>query len=565
MTEPTWKATAAAKRESLLALIPPEWRLATPLPPPTELPNVTGPEIRRYLSTQEIKITESSAVDILRKTSSGEWRCEDVVRAFCHRAAVAHQMINCLHEIIFPAALDDARRLDAFFAEHGKPLGPLHGLPISLKDTIHVAGVDTSMGIVGWLDTLEGKPLTGATSRPESTIVSHLRALGAIPYVKTSVPQGSFAGETTNHIIGHTPNPANRALVVGGSSGGEGGLLALDGSPIGLGTDIGGSIRVPAAFNGCYGLKPSTGRLPFQGIASIVDGQAAIPFVVGPMGHSVGDLVVLTKALLGCEPWRGDPGVHELPWREGIFEAVKGRFRGNGGRLAFGVLRSDGVVNPQPPVARALAETVQLLKSLGHTVIEWNPPAHAEALTIWRENILIDGGSAFHAALALTDEPATPTIFGSKPSAPVDASEVMRRTVALREYRRKYLNYWNGTAALTGTGRAVDALIAPVHHGPPPAMGRVRYMGYTCAFNVLDYAVSVIPVTRARKDIDVYPAEYSALNKMDSVVHEDYDAELLDGAPVGIQIVGQRLQEETVLALGEEISRELTKDQTARL
>ncbi|KAL3483066.1 putative general amidase GmdA [Aspergillus germanicus] len=565
MTDATWKERAAAKRDALLSLIPPEWRLPSPLPPPAEIPNVTGPEIRRYLSTREIIITETSAIDIVRKTSTGEWSCEDVVRAFCHRAAVAHQMINCLHEIFFDAAIQDAKSLDAYFAKHGKPIGPLHGLPISLKDTTHVSNVDTTMGIVGWLDTFEGKPLPKTTPRLESTIVTHLRTLGAIPYVKTSVPQGSFAGETTNHIIGHTPNPFNPNLVVGGSSGGEGGLLALYGSPIGLGTDIGGSIRLPASFNGCYGLKPSTGRLPFQGIASIVDGEAAIPFVVGPMGHSVADLVFLTKALLAIEPWRSDPGVHELPWRDEVSESVRGRFRGKGERFAFGIMRSDGVVNPQPPVARALREVVQLLRLLGHSVIEWSPPPHAQALTIWRENILIDGGNAFHSALSLSGEPATPTVFGSKPSAPVDACEVMRRTIALRNYRKAYLDYWNSTAALTGTGKPVDALIAPVHHGPPPAMGRVRYMGYTCAFNVLDYSASVIPVTHARKDIDVYPPDFSPLNNMDSVVQDDYNAELLDGAPVGIQIIGQRLQEETVLALSEEISRELGRGQVARL
>ncbi|KAL3454442.1 amidase signature domain-containing protein [Aspergillus insuetus] len=564
MTETTWKEKAGEKREALFSLIPPEWRLPSPLPPPAELPNVTGPEIRRYLSTKEIEITETNAIDIVRKTSSGEWRCEDVIRAFCHRAAVAHQMVNCLHEIFFDAAVENATRLDAYFAKHGKPVGPLHGLPISLKDTIHVSNVDTSMGIIGWIVTIEGAPLPPAL-RQESTIVTDLRTLGAIPYVKTSVPQGSFAGETTNHIIGHTPNPFNRNLVVGGSSGGEGGLLALYGSPIGLGTDIGGSIRLPASFNGCYGLKPSTGRLPYQGIASIVDGEAAIPFVVGPMGHSVRDLVFLTKALLAVQPWRSDPGVLELPWRGDVFETVRSRFRGNGARLAFGVMRSDGIVNPQPPVARALREVVQLLKSLGHSVIEWKPPPHADALTIWREIITIDGGHGFHSALTLSGEPATPTVFGSKPSEPVDATEVMRRTIALRNYRKAYLDYWNSTAALTGTGKPVDAVIAPVHHGPPPWMGRVRYMGYTCVFNVLDYSVSVIPVTQARKDADVYPSEYSPLNKMDNMVYDDYDADLLDGAPVGLQIVGQRLQEERVLALSEEISREFAGVQAARL
>jgi amidase len=86
------------------------------------------------------------------------------------------------------------------------------------------------------------------------------------------------------------------------------------------------------------------------------------------MGHSVADLVFLTKALLAVEPWRSDPGVHELPWRDEVFETVRSRFRGKGERLAFGVMYSDGIVNPQPPVARALGEVVQLLKSLGHRV-----------------------------------------------------------------------------------------------------------------------------------------------------------------------------------------------------
>jgi amidase len=94
MADTTWKEKAAEKREALLSSIPLEWRLPAPLPPPAELPNVTGPEIRKYLSAREIEITETSAVYIIRKTSSGEWRCEDVVRAFCHRAAVAHQMVG---------------------------------------------------------------------------------------------------------------------------------------------------------------------------------------------------------------------------------------------------------------------------------------------------------------------------------------------------------------------------------------------------------------------------------------------------------------------------------------
>lgn len=155
-------------------------------------------------------------------------------------------------------------------------MGALHGLPVSLKDAVNIKYVDTTMGFV----RLVGND-TSISS--ENQIDTLLRRLGAILFVKTSVPTGSFTIDTFNNIIQHTPNPCDRRLNVGGSSGSEGGLLALKASPLGMGTDIGGSVRVPAVWNGCYGLRPSTGRIPFEGTASIVDGQTAIPFVLGVM------------------------------------------------------------------------------------------------------------------------------------------------------------------------------------------------------------------------------------------------------------------------------------------
>jgi amidase len=105
------------------------------------------------------------------------------------------------------------------------------------------------------------------------------------------------AGETINNIIGYTPNPKNRNLAAGGSSGGEGALISLRGSPVGFGTDIGGSIRIPAAFNGLYGIRPSSGRMPYEGMANSMDGQNTILSVVGPMATSVSNasLISLSK------------------------------------------------------------------------------------------------------------------------------------------------------------------------------------------------------------------------------------------------------------------------------
>ena len=259
-----WQDLAKAKIDAINQSIPEKWRLSS-IPSIEEQRDVTGPFIQKFLSTEETEITETDAVDIVEKTSAGIWTAEEVTAAFCHRASLAHQLTNCLHETFFEAAIEDARKLDEYYAQHKAPIGPLHGLPISLKDQFHVKGVETTMGYIGWINTFEGRKGTGKEGVFESEMVKELRSSGAVLYCKTSVPHSLMAGETVNNIIGYTTNPKNRNLSCGGSSGGEGALISLKGSPLGFGTDIGGSIRIPAAFNGLYGLRPSAGRMPYEG------------------------------------------------------------------------------------------------------------------------------------------------------------------------------------------------------------------------------------------------------------------------------------------------------------
>lgn len=280
-----------------------------------------------------------------------------------------------MHEIFFDAALEAAKELDEHFAKHKAPIGPLHGLPVSLKDQFHVKGVETTMGYVGWIGTFQGKKGTGLEKVYESDMVQDLRKLGAILYCKTSVPHTLMAGETVNNIIGYTKNPRNRLLSSGGSSGGEGALIGLKGSPVGFGTDIGGSIRVPAAFNGLYGLRPSAGRLSYQGMANSMDGQSSVLSVVGPLAHSVATLRLVVKSLLTLEPWLRDPLVDEKPWREDHEQQILdhiGAKQSQTPKLAFGIMRHDGMVNPQPPIQRALDIVENILKKLGHKV-PFNP------------------------------------------------------------------------------------------------------------------------------------------------------------------------------------------------
>jgi len=230
------------------------------------------------------------------------------------------------------------------------------------------------MGYIGWIDSFEGHKGTGKEMVYESEMVRELRNLGAILYCKTSVPHTLMAGETINNIVGYTWNPRNRFLSSGGSSGGEGALIALKGSPVGLGTDISGSIRIPAAFNGLYGLRPSTGRLPYEGTANSMDGQNSMLSVVGPMAASVRSLRLLVKCILSQKPWLHDPLVLEIPWRHQ--DSLDGQ------PLTFGIMKHDGLITPHPPVTRAIDIVISAVQKMGHRVTDWSPPSHARGYAL---------------------------------------------------------------------------------------------------------------------------------------------------------------------------------------
>ncbi|KAL9000707.1 MAG: hypothetical protein Q9169_000743 [Polycauliona sp. 2 TL-2023] len=515
--------------------------------------DVTGGFIQQYLSKEEIDITETVAHTIVEYTSTGRWTAEAVTKAFCHRASLAHQLTNCLHETFFDAAIEDAKSLDAYFSQHRKPMGPLHGLPVSLKDQFHVKGVETTMGYVGWLGTFQGEKGTGKEKVFESEMVHELRDLGAVLYCKTSVPHTLMAGETVNNIIGYTWNPRNRNLSCGGSSGGEGALLSLRGSPVGFGTDIGGSIRIPAAFNGLYGLRPSAGRLPYQGMANSMDGQNSVLSVVGPLAPSVGTLQLLVKSLLSREPWLHDPLVHDMPWRDE--KAVIAQDQ----RLSFAVLRHDGVVSLHPPVNRALEMVVERLGQQGHKILEWKPPSHKRGLNILLAAWMYDNGADIRSAFELSGEPMAPQVadtYGGdlKRDPPKDATFIAANNIAKREYQKEYMEYWNSTADITGTGRPVDIIIAPV---APFAAARPKgflWYGYSSIVNVLDYTACALPVTTVDKSIDVMDSSFNPLSALDKKVMATYDPEIYDGAHVGVQLIGRRLEEEKVLACTEYVA-----------
>ena len=557
-----WESSAKAKRQAILNSIPKKWRLEK-IPTADEQKDVTGAYIQQFLNEKEIAITETDAVGIAEKVAAGEWSAVDVTDAFCHRASLAHQLVNCLHETFFDAALDSAKQLDEYYAKNKKTIGPLHGVPVSLKDQFHVQNVETTMGYVGWIGTFEGKADDPRKGKYESEMVRELRALGAILYCKTSVPHTLMSGETVNNIIGYTWNPKNRYLCSGGSSGGEGALIGLKGSPGGFGTDIGGSIRIPAAFCGLYGIRPTSGRMPYHGMANSMDGQNSILSVVGPLATTAQAVRLLTKAILSQKPWLYDPLVIEMPWRDAqeqaIYDIVKSS--SNKGQLSFAVMKSDGIVNPQPPVARAVLMVVEALGKAGHKVIEWKPPSHQALLDLSFKTWLYDGGKDVHESFALSGEPPSSQIkmsYGDKPKEQFTASQIAANNIEKRKFQKEYMDYWNSTAQETGTDQPVDGVICALAPYPAARPELYRYYGYSVWVNGLDYTSVVLPVTTSDKS-DKYDAGYTPINEQDKEAMEAYDAGIYDGAHVSVQIVGRRYTEEKMLAIAEYVGGLLGK------
>ena len=514
-----WKAAAKEKADSVNNLIPKEWRLEK-VPSVEEQRDVTGSYVHQFLSKEEIEITETDAVGIVANTSTGKWKSVDVAKAFCHRAALAHQLLNCLHEIFFDAAIKTAEELDKYFEKNKKPIGPLHGLPVSLKDQFHVKGVETHMGYIGWIGTFQGKKGTGKDKDFESEMVKELKSLGAVLFVKTSVPHTLMTGETVNNIIGWTMNPKNRNLTCGGSSGGEGALIGIRGSPVGFGTDIGGSIRIPAAFNGLYGIRPSAGRMPYEGMANSMDGQNSVLSVVGPLATTPDTLKFIMQALLSTKPWLHDPLVHEIPWRSEHELTVSDPIKRFSQPLSFGVMRDDGSCHPTPPVARAIELVVSAMEKLGHKTIDWKPtPNHKQVTDICYKCWEFDGGADCKKDFDLSGEEQAPQALVSY-SSQANASDIMAVNIEKRDAQKAYMEYWNSTSELTGTGEPVDAIISALAPFPAARKHGYTYYGYSSWVNMLDYTSVVVPVTNVDKNVDKKIEKFEAYDETDTKTQE---------------------------------------------
>ncbi|KAL2808217.1 amidase signature domain-containing protein [Aspergillus granulosus] len=543
-----WKSIAAQKKSAIEATIPAEWRLET-LPADDSI--LSFPKSSGILTQDELAITESSATDLVRDLAAGNLTSVSVTTAFCKRAALAHQLTNCFHEFFPEIALARAKYLDEYLAENKKPVGPLHGLPISLKDQVRIKGLETTMGYVSWI---------GKKDTDDSVLTTMLLNAGAVLYVKTSVPQSLMVCETINNIFGRTTNPRNKNWSCGGSSGGEGAIVGIRGGIIGVGTDIGGSIRVPAAFNFLYGLRPSHGRLPYARMANSMEGQETIHSVCGPLTHSIADMRLFVTSVLSQKPWSYDSKVVPMPWREEEEQVIRSKISSKS--LTLGYFSCDGEVLPHPPVLRAVQTVVDRLSKAGHTILPWEPYKHPYAVDLANRVYASDGGVDIFAALNASGEPAIPNIADLvNPNLPkMNVNELWEVQLQKWTYQSEYLTKIREFEAKIG--KELDAIIAPITPTAAIRHNQFKYYGYASAINVLDFTSVVVPVTFADKAVDVRNEGFEPLGEMDRVVQGEYDPDAYHSAPVAVQIIGRRLTEERIMAIAEEVGRLLGNEIT---
>jgi amidase len=547
-----WEDIAARKQKERSERIPKQWiyTFGSTADNVLNLPRQCG-----ILTQQEIRITEDyDATALVQALAKGTLNSVDVVTAFCKRAAIAHQLTNCLTEIFFEDAIARARGLDEQLRKSGKPMGPLHGLPISLKDTFKVKGYDSSVGVAG----LCFKPAT-----TNSALVDLLLEQGAVLYCKTNVPQTMMALDSHNNVFGRTLNPINRHITAGGSSGGEGALVAMKGSPLGIGTDVGGSIRVPAMCNGLAGVKPSHGRVPYagqEGGSAPGSSKIAIEATAGPIARNVRDCELLLRVVGDGGPELFDPDVVPQTWEQQAPRRALGATRQP---LRVGIVRTDGHTTPLPPVQRLMDEVTQTLRSQGTAsedaieVIEIDISSFGPRLLKTSNGILSLGGSNnWFDLLEPMSEPLSPwlsTRIRRRPQKSVD--EILKLQGQRTELQTEFLKVWRESGGSWDTAdskakkgsRTLDVIICPPAPHPPAPIDRWNTVNYTSSWNLLDYPAGILPVRPVKEsDLNVELTDSVPLNGWDKINKELWTKvgrKVYLGSPLSVQVVASKLME----------------------
>jgi amidase len=456
-------------------------------------------ELWRLSAIQQAKAVASKTVSSL-----------ELIEAHLARIEAVNPALNAIVRVLAEEARAGAREADRKLAA-GEPLGPLHGVPVTVKENIDMAGLPTTWGVPA---------LANAVVPLDAPVVERMRAAGAIPIGRTNLPDMALRVHTDSSLHGLTKNPWNPGRTAGGSSGGEGAALATGMSPIGLGNDIGGSLRNPANACGIASIRPSRGRVPDAGFVPAEDRLLVVQEmnVQGPMARRVADVRLGLQILMGAhprDPWSIDAPFAGPPLAKPIRVAV--------------VADPPGGEPTDPAVAAAVRRAADALADAGYDVVEACPPAYAEAVQVWAQFILGDYASVLPQLMPMMGADAVAFLGAVNDGVPPLADAAAMSGVF---------------AARDGVGRAWSMFMAEHPLVLSPTWTQLPFeVGYDVA-NPAAVMDMVRPVTPA-----------NLLGLPSACVPAGRDA--ATGLPIGVLVTGRRLRDDLCLDAAEVIEARL--------
>ncbi len=452
------------------------------------------------------KIIYSSATKLAKAIRAREVSSEHVVEAYLQRIEEINPKLNAIIHLQANDARNQARKADAALAR-GDLKGPLHGVPITIKDNVDVQGMISTSGTKGRSSFVPDQ---------DATIVARMRAAGAIILGKTNIPELALAFESDNLVYGRTLNPYDTSRTPGGSSGGEAAIIAAGGSPLGLGNDMGGSIRLPSHFCGIAGIKPTAGRVPLTGHFPPPFGYLIPLLQAGPMARFVEDLILTLPIISGVD-WR-DPAIIPMPL--GDPDAVELK------RLRVAFYTDNGIIPPTPEMVEVVRKTAKVLSDTGMVVTEDIPTGIEQSFKLWNALFEADGGEGLEKLLegvGTTEiHPWTKAIIAECRAKAVSSAQFSGLMMQWDMFRSTMLSFMEN----------YDVIICPVcaypamHHGT--SFDMFPAFSYTMTYNLTGWPVAVVRAGTSP-----------------------------EGLPIGIQIMARPWRDDVALAVAQYIEKAL--------
>jgi amidase len=453
-----------------------------------------------------------SASDLARRIARRQVSSAEVVQAHLERIEAVNPRINALVKVLADQARTAAIEADRKVASGG-PLGPLHGVPFTVKENIDVAGLPTTWGV---------RALANAVVNQDAPVVERMRAAGGIVIARTNLPDMALRIHTDSSLHGLTRNPWNLGRTTGGSSGGEAAALATGMSPIGLGNDIGGSLRNPANACGIASIRPSAGRVPDAGFVPDKDRPLVVQLmnVQGPMARRVADVRLGLQIIMGAHP--RDPWSIDAPFAGGALPRP----------LRVAVLPAPPGGTVDPAISDAVRRAADALANAGYDPVEVCPPRYEEAIEVWARFIMGDYASVLGELRPMmgADGLAFLNEF-NKSVPPLETTAAMSRLFAQRDGVARAWSMFMATHPLILSPTWTQL---PFEHG----------------FDVASPQASL-----AAKELfrPVLPANLMGLPS--ACVPAARDA--ATGLPIGVLLTGQRLREDLCLEAAEAVEARL--------